>query len=258
MGKNSVIYVQTFEKGLQLLELLVEEKHVTVTSVAKRMGMQKSASYRFLSTLRLHGYVDKDQHNNYVLTDKLSKLGKGILPKRDFDQIAIQFLDELAKKNKENNGICNLGMWNGKEIVYRLQSTNSSYAQFSVGRTVPAYCSALGKAILAHLPEKELTAYLQRTDFATFTETTTSSPEQLLRDLEEVREKGYALMDGELYPSLKGLAIPILSAKVPVRYAVSVTQTLYGPVDDFVEHMLGPLRETVEDLMSYVDYYGFS
>ena len=124
MGKNSVIYVQTFEKGLQLLELLVEEKHVTVTSVAKRMGMQKSASYRFLSTLRLHGYVDKDQRNNYVLTDKLSKLGKGILPKRDFDQIAIQFLDELAKKNKKNNGICNLCMWNGKEIVYQLQRTN--------------------------------------------------------------------------------------------------------------------------------------
>lgn len=258
MGKNSVIYVQTFEKGLQLLELLVEEKHVTVTSVAKRMGMQKSASYRFLSTLRLHGYVDKDQHNNYVLTDKLSKLGKGILPKRDFDQIAIQFLDELAKKNKDNSGVCNLGIWNGKEIVYRLQSTNSSYAQFSVGRSVPAYCSALGKAILAHLPEKELNAYLQRTEFVTFTETTTSSPEQLLRDLEEVRRRGYAVMDGELYPSLKGLAIPILSEKVPVRYAVSVTQTIYGSIDGFISSMLGPLRDTVEDLVGYVDYYGFS
>lgn len=258
MGKNSVSYVQTFEKGLQLLELLVEEKHVTVTSVANRMGMQKSASYRFLSTLRLHGYVDKDPHNNYVLTDKLSKLGKGILPKRDFDQIAIQFLDELAKKNKDNNGICNLGMWNGKDIVYRLQSTNSSYAQFSVGRSVPAYCSALGKAILAHLPEKDLNAYLQRTEFATFTEKTTSSPEELLRDLEEVRARGYAVMDGELYPSLKGLAIPILSEKVPVKYAVSVTQTIYGPIDDFVSSMLGPLRDTVEDLVSYVDYYGFS
>ena len=258
MAQNSNAFVQTFEKGLQILEYLVEEKTVSVTGVAKRMGMQKSASYRFLSTLRLHGYVDKDQHNNYVLTDKLSKLGKGILPKRDFDQIAIQFLDELAKKNKDNNGICNLGMWNGKDIVYRLQSTNSSYAQFSVGRSVPAYCSALGKAILAHLPEKDLNAYLQRTEFATFTEKTTSSPEQLLRDLEEVRKRGYAVMDGELYPSLKGLAIPILSEKVPVKYAVSVTQTIYGPIDGFVNAMLGPLRDTVEDLVSYVDYYGFS
>ena len=45
---------------------------------------------------------------------------------------------------------------------------------------------------------------------------------------------------------------------MPVRYAVSVTQTIYGSVDEFVAQMLGPLRETVEDLVSYVDYYGFS
>lgn len=258
MRKNSVSYVQTLEKGLQLLEFIVEMKKVTVTSVAKRMGMQKSASYRFLSTLRLHGYVDKDQHNNYVLTDKLSKLGKGILPKREFDQIALQFLDELSKKNKENNGICNLGMWNGREIVYMLQSTNSNYAQFSVGCTVPAYCSALGKAILAHLPEKELMAYIQKTEFSTFTETTTSSPEELLKDLEEVRRNGYAIMDGELYPLLKGLAVPIISKKLPVKYAVSVTQTIYGPITHFLETMLTPLKDTVEDLLGYVDYYGFS
>lgn len=258
MVKNSVIYVQTFEKGLQILELLVEEKQVTVTSVARRMGIQKSASYRFLSTLRLHGYVDKDAHNNYVLTDKLAKLGKGILPKRDFDQIATQFLDELAKRNQDNYGICNLGMWNGREIVYRLQSSNSSYAQFSVGCTVPAYCSALGKALLAHLPEKELAAYIQRTEFTTFTDTTVNSPERLLKDLEEVRAKGYATMDGELYPSLKGIAIPILSKKMPVKYALSVTQTIYGPMDGFLESMLGPLRETVESLVGYVEQYGFS
>ena len=45
---------------------------------------------------------------------------------------------------------------------------------------------------------------------------------------------------------------------MPVKYAVSVTQTIYGPIDGFVNAMLGPLRDTVEDLVSYVDYYGFS
>ncbi|MBD5627368.1 MAG: IclR family transcriptional regulator [Desulfovibrio sp.] len=258
MGKNSAVYVQTFEKGLQLLELLVEEKQVTVTSVARHMGIQKSASYRFLSTLRLHGYVDKDAHNNYVLTDKLSKLGTGILPRRDFVQIAAEFLDELAKKNKDNFGICNLGMWNGKEIVYRLQSSNATYAQFSVGCTVPAYCSALGKAILAFLPDNELEGYLQRTEFLPFTDTTTAGPEQLLEDLAAVRERGYAIMDGELYPSLKGIAVPVLCGKLPVRYAVSLTQTIYGPIDGFLAAMVGPLQETVQELVKYVETYGFS
>ena len=132
MAQNSNAFVQTFEKGLQILEYLVEEKTVSVTGVAKRMGIQKSASYRFLNTLRLHGYVDKDQHNSYRLTDRLSKLGKGMVPKREFYNIVAQFLDNLAKKNKENNGICNLGMWNGKEIVYMVQSANDKYMLLTV------------------------------------------------------------------------------------------------------------------------------
>ena len=204
MAQNSNAFVQTFEKGLQILEYLVEEKTVSVTGVAKRMGIQKSASYRFLNTLRLHGYVDKDQHNSYRLTDRLSKLGKGMVPKREFYNIVAQFLDNLAKKNKENNGICNLGMWNGKEIVYMVQSANDKYMLLTVGSTVPAYCSALGKAVLAYLPDEALENYIQRTEFVTFTESTVNSAERLRADLQAVREKGYALMDDELYPGLIG------------------------------------------------------
>lgn len=256
MSKNSTAFVQTFEKGLQILEFLVEEKNLTVTRVAKRMGIQKSASYRFLNTLRLHGYAVKDERNSYLLTDKLSKLGKGIVPKREFHNIAAQFLDELSKKNKDNNGICNLGMWNGKEIVYVLQSANSQYSQFTVGRTVPAYCSALGKAVLAHLSPEALQNYIQRTEFVRFTPTTIDSPERLRAELEEVREKGYAVMDSELYPGLKGLAMPLVCDEAPVKYAVSITQTIYGPMQGFVEHMLKPLRETVQDITEYMEFYG--
>ena len=61
------------------------------------MGIQKSASYRFLNTLRLHGYVEQDQHNNYILTDKVSKMGNGIVPRMEFRHIVSRFLDELAK-----------------------------------------------------------------------------------------------------------------------------------------------------------------
>ena len=215
MAQNSNAFVQTFEKGLQILEYLVEEKTVSVTGVAKRMGIQKSASYRFLNTLRLHGYVDKDQHNSYRLTDRLSKLGKGMVPKREFYNIVAQFLDNLAKKNKENNGICNLGMWNGKEIVYMVQSANDKYMLLTVGSTVPAYCSALGKAVLAYLPDEALENYIQRTEFVTFTESTVNSAERLRADLQAVREKGYALMDDELYPGLKGLAMPVINGSAP-------------------------------------------
>ena len=186
MARNSTALVQTFEKGLQLLEYLVEHKVVSVTSIAKLMGIQKSASYRFLNTLRLHGYVEQDQHNNYILTDKVSKMGNGIVPRMEFRHIVSRFLDELAKRNCKD-GICNLGKWNGKEIVYEVQSANFEYVQYSVGRTVPAYCSALGKAILAHLPEAALATYIQRTPMEGFTEKTCTTEERLRAELPEAR-----------------------------------------------------------------------
>ncbi len=256
MARNSTALVQTFEKGLQLLEYLVEHKVVSVTSIAKLMGIQKSASYRFLNTLRLHGYVEQDQHNNYILTDKVSKMGNGIVPRMEFRHIVSRFLDELAKRNCKD-GICNLGKWNGKEIVYEVQSANFEYVQYSVGRTVPAYCSALGKAILAYLPEAALATYIQRTPMEGFTEKTCTTKERLRAELQEVRERGYAIMDGELYLPLKGLAVPLLSGDGQVKYAISATRTQYGPIDSLIEDMLVPLQETAHDIVEYMKFYHF-
>ena len=256
MARNSTALVQTFEKGLQLLEYLVEHKVVSVTSIAKLMGIQKSASYRFLNTLRLHGYVEQDQHNNYILTDKVSKMGNGIVPRMEFRHIVSRFLDELAKRNCKD-GICNLGKWNGKEIVYEVQSANFEYAQYSVGRTVPAYCSALGKAILAHLPEAALATYIQRTPMEGFTEKTCTTEERLRAELQEVREGGYAIMDGELSLPLKGLAVPLLSGDGRIKYAISATRTQYGPIDSLIEDMLVPLQETAHDIVEYIKFYHF-
>lgn len=256
MARNSTALVQTFEKGLQLLEYLVEHKIVSVTSIAKLMGIQKSASYRFLNTLRLHGYVEQDQHNNYILTDKITKMGNGIVPRMEFRHIVSRFLDELVKRNCKD-GVCNLGKWNGKEIVYEVQSANFEYAQYSVGRTVPAYCSALGKAILAHLPEAALNAYIQKTSFEQFTEKTCTTEERLRAELQEVRERGYATMDGELYLPLKGLSVPLLVEGTPIKYAISASRTQYDSIDSLIKDMLTPLEETAQDLVEYMKSYQF-
>lgn len=256
MAKNTTTLVQTFEKGLQLLEYLVEHKVVSVTRISKLMGIQKSAGYRFLNTLRLHGYVEQDEHSNYFLTDKLAKMGKGVVPKMEFCHLVSRFLNELSKRNAKD-GICNLGKWNGKEVVYEVQSANFEYAQYAVGRTVPAYCSALGKAILAYLPEEVLDAYMQHVTMESFTEKTCTSVERLSAELEEVRKKGYAVMDGELYLPLKGLAVPLLTEKGPVQYAISATRTIYGPIDSLIEDMLIPLQETAQDIVAYMNHYTF-
>ena len=74
MAKKKPTYLQTLSKGIQVLEYLVEHNSTTVTSMAKNLSLQKSASYRFLNTFKLHGYVVQDDSNNYILTDRIKKL----------------------------------------------------------------------------------------------------------------------------------------------------------------------------------------
>ena len=255
MARNSTALVQTFEKGLQLLEYLVEHKVVSVTSIAKLMGIQKSASYRFLNTLRLHGYVEQDQHNNYILTDKVSKMGNGIVPRMEFRHIVSRFLDELAKRNCKD-GICNLGKWNGKEIVYEVQSANlNTSSTASDGRFRPTVPPRQGHPCP---PAGSSPRHLHPADAdGGFTEKTCTTEERLRAELQEVRERGYAIMDGELY--LRSRASPFRSSletggsNMPSAPHARST----APLDSLIEDMLVPLQETAHDIVEYIKFYHF-
>lgn len=253
MSKNNTSYVQTFSKGLQILEFLAEKHTTTVTTLAKNMGLQKSASYRFLNTLRLHGYVEQDDNNNYGITDRLTKLSRGVVPKLEFYTVATRILNQLTKNYPNLDAVANLGFWNGKEIVYRAQSAHNNYMQFHEGSTIPAYCSALGKAILAFLPQQELIKYLNTTNFEKFTEHTTSSKEELELALELVRQHGYATMSDELCLGLKGVAVPLKQENTPIKYAVSLTQTLYGEIDPLITKSYPLLSQSAEEISQHID-----
>lgn len=253
MSKNNAVYVQTFSKGLQIIEFLAEKQTITVTALAKHMGLQKSASYRFLNTLRLHGYLEQDTANNYVLTDRLQKLGNGIVPKLEFYSIATRILNELTKNYANYDTVANLGFWNGSEITYLAQSTHNTYMQFHEGSTVPAYCSGLGKAILAYFSEEEIDQYIQTTKFQKFTEQTISSGKAFKEELAQVREQGFAVMDNELCLGLKGIAIPLVQENDPVRYAVSLTQTRYGDIKPLIETFHPLLDKVADEVLQYLD-----
>jgi len=255
MAKNSTAFVQTFEKGIQIIEFLVEHRSVSVTVLSQYMGIQKSASFRFLNTLRLYGYVEQNERSNYFLTDKLEKLGKGIVPSMELHTIIAQFMDDLTKKNKRDSGVCNLGKWNGKDMAYILQTSLHKYADFQVGNTVPAYCSSLGKCVLAHLPSDALEMYLEKTECKAYTQRTHTSRSAILEQLDFVRENGFAVMDEELVLGLKSIAMPLVPEKGPVVYAISLSRGYFGSIDTLIDELLTPLRNTVQDIVSYMNLY---
>ncbi len=243
---------QTLEKGLLTLEYVVENKTVSLTKLAKQMGINKSTLYRYLSTLKRMGYLSQDENDGYFLTDKLMKMAMGVVPQMEIRTVALEYLTGLANQTEYNS---NLGFWNGKEILYLAQKRPHPIGPFMVGETIPAYCSALGKAILAFLPEQEVEEYVAKTRFKTFTPATTASPEQLRAELAGVREQGYAVMNGEMLTGLVGVAVPIFISGTTPKYALSLAGSLYGDVRQFADQCVPLLQMAAKAIADRVEQH---
>ena len=224
--------VLTLERGLQILEYIVERRNVTVTNVATAFGIQKSASHRFLNTLKYMGYVEQTPQSDYALTGRLRYLAEGVVPRIEVRNFARPYLEELSKAAEQPS---NLGHWDGREITYLAQRLfNSALEGYAAGNRIPAYCSAMGKAVLAFSPREEVEAYVARTQFTRFTEKTICDRAMFLKELEAIRERGYAVMNEEMAAHLVGVAAPVFNKEGYPRYAVSVAGLCFRPVEAFV------------------------
>ena len=96
--------VLTLERGLQILEYIVERRNVTVTNVATAFGIQKSASHRFLNTLKYMGYVEQTPQSDYALTGRLRYLAEGVVPRIEVRNFARPYLEELSKARRVCRG----------------------------------------------------------------------------------------------------------------------------------------------------------
>ncbi|MFR0874830.1 MAG: IclR family transcriptional regulator [Bilophila wadsworthia] len=239
--------VLTLERGLQILEYIVERRNVTVTNVATAFGIQKSASHRFLNTLKYMGYVEQTPQSDYALTGRLRYLAEGVVPRIEVRNFARPYLEELSKAAEQPS---NLGHWDGREIVsaQRLSSALEGMPR----ATHPAYCSAMGKAVLAFSPREEMEAYVARTQFTRFTEKTICDRAMFLKELEAIRERGYAVMNEEMAAHLVGVAAPVFNKEGYPRYAVSVAGLCFRPVEAFVAEVCDDVVQTAREISEFL------
>ena len=138
--------------GFTILELLSENGEMSVSEVAAGLGIHRSASYRFLASLKQMGYVVQEPDSRYKLSFKLFELGMKLINSLEIKQVARPYMQELSSMYNET---VNLGYWNGVDIIYldKIESSELIRIDLAVGRRIPIYCTALGKSILA-FPEK--------------------------------------------------------------------------------------------------------
>ena len=202
-------FVTALARGLAVMLALSDKKRrMSIAQVSHRTGIPRAAARRSLHTLSKLGFVAADDARRFYLRPRVLSFSHAYLSTSPLAVLAQPILDRLGEKLHE---ACSLGILDGDEIVYLARSASSRIMSpaLNVGRRLPAYCTSIGHAMLAHLPAHELDGYLTRTRFYPYTEHTLTSPEKLRAVLREVRESGFAFASQQMEARLCTLAVPV-------------------------------------------------
>jgi len=220
----------------------------SIAELSLRTGIPRSAVRRCLHTLSRLGYVSAEGRH-YSLRPRVLSLGAAYATSSALSTAAQRFLDQVSGAVGES---CSLSVLDEGEILYLIRSATSARimsVDLRPGSRLPAYCTSMGRVLLAHLAPAELRSYLQRTRLEPHTERTLTSREKLLQVLLAVRRGGYAVVDQELELGLRSIAVPVQDAAGRVVAAMNVsTQAARVNLREMERRFLGPLRSSAAEL----------
>lgn len=219
---DSNFFVKSFAKGLVVINCFEgQDQNMTLTQVAKKVGITRAAARRFLLTLEYLGYA-KQENKRFSLTPKVLELSGGFVRNTNIWDIAKKYLQILAKNIDES---CSAAILDGYEIEYvvrigtpqRIMSVTPN-----IGSRFPAHITSTGRAILAHSTDAVIENYLQYAGFQKYTEFTIESKQQLKRTLQGIKDLGYVILNQELEIGLRSIAIPLFDQKKNILGALTV------------------------------------
>jgi DNA-binding IclR family transcriptional regulator len=242
-SKKKYYFVASLAKGLRILEVLAAKGDMSASRVAGCLDTSRAASHRFLTTLRDLGYVEKTEAGRFRLSFKVVELGMKKLESFEIRHSAHPYMQEIAFAFGET---VNLGHWDGTAIVHldKINSTDVLRLDVGMGAVAPAYCTGLGKAILAFLPDSELDAYLDTTQLVAMSPKTITTQAQLKADIARTRQRGYAIDNEELSLGLRCVAAPVFDYTGKPAYAVSVS----GPTQRMTEEKIDAIQSKLVPL----------
>lgn len=240
--------VRTTEKTLTLVELLMEKEPCGVSELASDLEMGKSAVHNHLNTLRKHGYVLKDG-NAYRLGLKFLEVGGHSRKSMEVYQVAEPEVKSLATETGE---LANLLVEQQGMGVYLMRAKGDDAVDLDTyaGHRTYLHTTALGKAILANLPEDHVETIIDRHGLEQKTPQSIGTREELFDALAEIRERGYAIDDGERLEGLRCVASAITTSSDEVLGSISVS----APANRVSDEMLhGALPERVLSAANVVE-----
>ncbi len=216
--------VKSLNRVLDILEFISESPlPASLSDITKKTNLPKSTACRMLSVLEERGYASKNRDTGrYSPGLKVLTLTSMVINSLDIVRTARPFLKELSDKTAETvHLLAAQGDW--AVYVDKIEYPNTIRLDSRVGKRVPLYCTAAGKALLAHMNALEIQSYLGRIELKSFTKNTITDPALIVEELERIRKKGFSVDNIEYEDNVRCVAAPVKNRSARVIAAVSIS-----------------------------------
>jgi len=234
-------------KGLAVIETFTADRpRQSIAEVSAASGLDRATARRCLLTLAQQGYADWDG-KFFTLTPRVLRLGTACLATMPLPQIVQPFLDEMSEEVGRSSSVSIL---DGEEIVYVARAAQKRVMSIALmpGSRLPAYCTSMGRVMLAALPEGEVRAILGPGPLPCRTARTLTDPAAVMAELAQVRAQGFAQIDQEVEDGLRSIAVPVLNARGRTVAAVNFGLPATEPVEHIISQYLPALRKVQADM----------
>lgn len=247
-------YSQSLERGLAILECFTAGHPVLgIADIADRLGMSRSTTHRYVTTLVALGYLEQGAKRKYRLGLRVTDLGMSALNATGLREHAHVDLAELTQRAGYTTS---LAVLDGGEVVCvdRVRSLHrkrgAAGPDIGPGSRLPAYCTALGKVLLAYLPEHARRELLAHTELKRQRPNTIVSKSMLRDELTQVSGEGFAVEDQELADERIAIAAPVLNEANEITAAIDMTAQASGIAIEELAGALGPHLISAADRIS--------
>jgi IclR family pca regulon transcriptional regulator len=243
-------FMASLARGLAVIRAFAQQRtRLTTAQLSMRTGIPRAAVRRVLYTLCALGYAGSDDGRTFILHPQILALGYAYLSSTPLATSAQPLLDHVSRTVHES---CSMSVLDGDDILYVARASTSRRIMsidLGIGSRLPAYCTSMGRVLLANLEQSDLAGYLRRVKLVPLTPRTELSKEGLASILQGVRARGYAVVDQELEIGLRSIAVPVVASGGQVAAALNIgTQAARVTIGEMEKRFLPVLRAAARDL----------
>jgi IclR family transcriptional regulator, pca regulon regulatory protein len=215
-------FMTSLARGLAVIQAFsTQKRQLTISQVSNKTGFSRAAVRRCLYTLTKLGFAGSDDNHHFFLQPRILALGHSYISSMPLAASAQPVLEHISHMLHES---CSIATLEDLDIIYvaRANVTRIMSIDLGVGSRLPAFCTSMGRVLLANLPPAELESFFERVRLTRHTNRTIVSVEKLRQALRLVLRNGYSLVDQELEVGLRSMAVPIQNAGGKVVAALNV------------------------------------